>query len=120
MQLPLLPGPVWNRLVALDGIGWGAVLYLSVPCTVAGYALWTWLLRHLPATTVGFTVFLNPPLTTASKLALASLFPATFLFAIQLGEWVGGVITLTGMAIAVYTARRRPEVCQSPVPTSRQ
>jgi len=106
LQLPVLPGPVWNRLAEMDGIGWSAVLYLSIPCTVMGYALWTWLLRHLPATTVGFTVFLNPPLTTASKLALAFLFPATFLFTIQLGEWIGGAITLTGMAVAVYTAPR--------------
>ena len=83
------------------------MLYLSVPCTVLGYALWTWLLRHLPASTVGFTVFLNPPLTSVSKLMLATLFPATFLFTILPQEWAGGALTLLGMGIAVYT-RRRP------------
>jgi drug/metabolite transporter (DMT)-like permease len=78
-----------------------------VPCTVGGYALWTWLLRHLPASTVGFTVFLNPPLTTVSKFTLATLMPATFLFTIQAQEWIGGALTLVGMGIAVYSTRPR-------------
>jgi drug/metabolite transporter (DMT)-like permease len=107
MIVPLLPGSTWRRLTELDATGWGATLYLSVPCTVGGYALWTWLLRHLPASTVGFTVFLNPPLTTVSKFTLATLMPATFLFTIQAQEWIGGALTLVGMGIAVYSTRPR-------------
>jgi drug/metabolite transporter (DMT)-like permease len=105
MLLPLLAGRAVDRLAELDAIGWGATLYLSVPCTVLGYALWTWLLRHLPASTVGFTVFLNPPLTTTSKFVLSAAWPATFLFTIQIQEWIGGALTLLGMAIAVYAHR---------------
>jgi len=105
MLVPLLPGEVWGRLGRLDSAGWGATLYLSIPCTVLGYALWTWLLRFLPASTVGFTVFLNPPLTTVSKLVLATLLPATFLFTIELQEWLGGALTLVGMGIAIYRPR---------------
>ena len=78
-----------------------------MPCTVLGYALWTWLLRFLPASTVGFTVFLNPPLTTLSKLVMVTLWPATFLFTIQSQEWLGGAVTLVGMGIAVYVPRSR-------------
>lgn len=107
MMLPLLPGVVWRQWSGLDAAGWGALLYLSLPCTVLGFALWTWLLRHLPASTVGFTVFLNPPLTAASKFLLAAFLPATFFFTIRPGEWFGGAITLVGMAVAVYTPRRR-------------
>jgi O-acetylserine/cysteine efflux transporter len=107
MALPLLPGSTWRGLGRLDPAGWAAVLYLAVPCTVLGFALWTWLLRYLPASTVGFTVFLNPPLTTTFKFLLASLFPATFLFAIRPQEWLGGALTLAGMAVAVYAPRRR-------------
>lgn len=106
LVLPLLPGETWRRWAALDAAGWSALLYLSVPCTVLGFALWTWLLRHLPASSVGFTVFLNPPLTTTSKYALAALFPATFLFTMQAREWIGGLLTLTGLAIAVWPASR--------------
>jgi drug/metabolite transporter (DMT)-like permease len=85
--------------------GWMAVLYLSVLCTLLGYAVWTWLLRHLPASTLGFTVFLNPPLTTASKLVLSVLFPAVFLWQLNLLEWLGGGLALLGLAIAVWPRR---------------
>jgi len=105
--LPLMPASVWGEVAALDAHGWGAVLYLAVPCTVLGYALWNWLLRFLPASTVGFTVFLNPPLTTASKFVLATWLPATFAFTILPLEWVGGAVTLTGLGIAVWEGSRR-------------
>lgn len=106
LMLPLLPGASWRQLAALDGPGWAALLYLSIPCTVLGFAVWTWLLRHLPASTVGFTVFLNPPLTTTSKFLLATLAPATFFFTIRPQEWIGGLMTLSGLAVAVYRRRK--------------
>lgn len=106
LVLPLLPAGAGQQWAALDGTGWAALAYLSIPCTVLGFALWTWLLRHLPASTVGFTVFLNPPLTTTSKFVLATLLPATFAFSVQPREWLGGLLTLSGMAIAVSPRRR--------------
>ena len=45
MTLPLLAGEAWQRWASLDGRGWAALLYLSIPCTVLGFALWTWLLK---------------------------------------------------------------------------
>jgi drug/metabolite transporter (DMT)-like permease len=107
LLLPLLPGPVWARCRDLDGTGWAAVLYLTFPCTVLGFALWTWLLKHVPASSAGFTVFLNPPLTTISKLALAAAAPAVFIFHVTGQELTGGVIALAGLLIAV-APRRRP------------
>ena len=104
MILPLLfvrPLGVAEQIAALDLAGWLAVGYLVIPCTIAGFAIWTVLLRHLPATTVGFTVFLNPPLTALSKIILAALFPATFVFAIGAQEWLGGLLALAGLALAV-------------------
>jgi drug/metabolite transporter (DMT)-like permease len=97
----LLLERVRGDALSLDGRGWAAVLYLALPCTVGGFALWTWLLRHLPASTVGFTVFLNPPLTTASKAVLAVLAPATFAFTITGREWLGGGLALGGLAVAL-------------------
>lgn len=102
--LPLVPH-AWDQCARLDAPGWWAVLYLSVPCTVVGFAMWTWLLRHLPASKVGFTVFLNPPLTTVSKLALAALAPATFLFTVSPQELAGGALALFGLSIAVAGGR---------------
>ncbi len=110
MLLPLLPGEVWSRWSALDAAGWGALLYLSLPCTVLGFALWTWLLRHLPAILVGLTVFLNPPLTTLSKFVLSAIAPERFEFTITGAEWVGGAIVLIGLAAGLrpWRAARSP------------
>jgi drug/metabolite transporter (DMT)-like permease len=105
-MLALAPRRGGPELLTLDLPGWGALLFLSVLCTLVGFAVWTWLLRQLPASTVGLTVFLNPPLTTLSKLALAAAFPATFFFTIQPLEWVGGGLALAGLAIALLAAGR--------------
>jgi drug/metabolite transporter (DMT)-like permease len=98
---PLLPGAVWRRWAVLDAGGWLALEYLTLLCTVLGFALWTWLLRHLPVSAVGLLVFLNPPLTTVSKALLARLAPATFSFSIVPREWLGGAVVLAGLAIGI-------------------
>ncbi len=101
---PLVPF-TWPALVALDGPGWAAVTYLSLPSTVLGFAVWTWLLGQLPASTVGFTVFLNPPLTTVSKLLLASAAPAVFIFAVTGQELAGSAVVLVGLGLATWRRR---------------
>jgi drug/metabolite transporter (DMT)-like permease len=108
LVLPLLPGPVWAQCRALDTAGWAAVLYLTFPCTVLGFAVWTWLLKHLPASSVGFTVFLNPPLTAVSKFLLATALPAVFVFHVTPQELAGGALALVGLLIAVAPRPRRP------------
>lgn len=45
-------------------------------------------------------------LTTASKIALALLWPATFTLRMSSLEWVGGGLALTGLAIAVLSKGR--------------
>lgn len=115
--VPLLPA-TWADWAALDVRGWAALAYLAVPCTVLGFAVWTWLLRHMPASAVGFTVFFNPPLTTLSKYLLAAALPAAFLFDVRAQEWLGGGLALLGMAIALRrrrTPRRHsPDAAPSP------
>ena len=65
----------------------------------------TWLLKHLQASTVGFTVFLNPPLTTVSQLVLSLLFPAIFVWQLNLLEILGGGLALAGLALALWPKR---------------
>lgn len=103
--LAILPWAGGPELLAMPAAGWAALLYLSLLCTLLGYAVWVWLLRHLPASTVGFTVFLNPPLTTASKLVLSLAFPAVFLWRMNAAEWLGGGLALAGLAMAVWPRR---------------
>ena len=45
-------------------------------------------------------MFLNPPLTTISKLALAVLLPAYFVWRLDALEWLGGALALAGLALA--------------------
>lgn len=108
-MLFVLPFRGWPELTRLDAPGWGALLYLAILCTVFGNAAWTWLVKHLPASSVGFTIFLNPPLTTISKALLAAALPAVFVFQIVPLEWIGGAIVLLGMAIALTSSRRARE-----------
>lgn len=102
LVLPWIGGP---EMLRLDATGWAWLLYLALLATVLGFAAWSWLLRHLPASTVGLTIFLNPPLTTLSKVILAAALPATFAVHVTLLEGVGGVIVLGGLALAVRPKR---------------
>ena len=101
--LPFRGGP---EMSTLSASGWFALLYLSVLCTVVGYAIWAWLLRQLPASTLSFTVFFNPPLTTINKVALATLFPTVFVIQPSALEWLGGLLALAGLAIALHPTVR--------------
>lgn len=102
--LPLLAVLPWaggREVLDLGPAGWSALLYLSLVCSIFGFAVWAWLVKRLPVSTAGLTTFLNPPLTLASKALLVLLFPATFTFAIVRLEVLGGAVVLAGLAIAI-------------------
>ena len=106
LSLPLLPFVDTGRIAALDGKGIGLLVYLVIGATVFGFAVWSWLLRHLPASTAGLTIFLNPPMTLASKVLLAALLPASFAVTVAPREWAGGALALLGAAAAVRARSR--------------
>lgn len=101
--LPFHGGP---QMAALDTTGALLLAYLVLFATIGGFAAWTWLLKYLPASTVGLTIFLNPPLTTAGKWVLARVRPEAFTFSISPLEWVGGAVSLLGVAVAVLGRKR--------------
>lgn len=108
--LPLmaaLPFRGARELAALDAAGWGALLFLSVLCTIVGYAVWSWLLRHLPASSVGFFSFLNPPLTALSKYLLALALPTAFVWTLVPLELAGAALALAGLALVLAPDRAR-------------
>ena len=96
-----LPWAGGREMLALDAAGWAALLYLSLLCSIGGFAVWAWLVRRLPVSTAGLTTFLNPPLTLASKALLVAFFPATFTFAVLPLEILGGAVVLAGLAVAI-------------------
>lgn len=95
--------PWWGgaQVAALDAAGWVPVLYLGLACTLGGFALWSWLLTHHPAGSLGFTVFLNPPMSLGSQLVLAACFPGSFVFALRPLELAGCAVVLAGLGLAV-------------------
>ncbi len=103
LVLPFHGGP---QMAALGTTGVLLLAYLALFATIGGFALWTWLLKYLPASTVGLTIFLNPPLTTAGKWVLSRVRPDAFTFSITPLEWVGGAVSLVGVAVAVLGRRR--------------
>lgn len=108
--LLLLPWRGGPEMARLDLSGWSALLYLSLLCTVIGYAVWSWLLGRLPASTAGFLTFLNPPLTLLSKLLLSLLLPAVFVWSMQPLELLGAALALVGLGLVLapgWVATRR-------------
>lgn len=105
LLLPALAVTGAPDVTRLDGRTLALLGYLALGATIGGNAVWSWLLRHLPASTVGLTVFLNPPLTITSKFVLSTLLPASFAFSVAPLEWAGGALTLAGVACAVLRRR---------------
>ena len=86
-------GEVHQTLATMELTGWLALIHLTLPCTVIGFAVWFWALRLLPASTVAAFVFLNPPLT--------ALFGA--IWGTETWHWSTGVygsLTLAGVALS--------------------
>ncbi len=90
---------LWGRARGLTASQWGIVGYLVVPSAVLAFPLWNWLLKHLPASTVGFTVFLNTPLTFLFAFVLLGTRPSPV-------DLVGAAVVLTGVGIVVRGGRR--------------
>jgi O-acetylserine/cysteine efflux transporter len=90
---------------ALGGREWLLLLYLVGPCTLFGFPLWNWLVKHLPASSVGFTVFLNPPLTFGFAYLFHGAVPLPL-------EVAGAVVVLAGIAVVLVPRSRE---CPKPL-----
>jgi len=86
-------GDTHTAIATMTPTGWIALAHLSLLCTIAGYAIWFWALKHLPASSVGAFVFLNPPLTLAFGIVWGT----------EVFHWstvVFGLVTLLGVALS--------------------
>lgn len=91
------------RTLAADPRALGAALFLSLVCTVAGYAVWNWALKRLPAGEVAAFIFLNPPFANFwGWLIEGTPLKAPFV--------VGALILLGGVALILF---RRPVPVQT-------
>jgi drug/metabolite transporter (DMT)-like permease len=91
-------GGVHRTLATMPATGWLALAHLTILCTIVGFAVWFWALKHLAATTVAAFVFLNPP--------FAEIFG--FIWGTEPFTWspiVFGAVTLLGVAISAGLLR---------------
>lgn len=91
-------GATHEALGSLSQTGWIALVYLSLGCTVFGYLVWFWALRHLSASSVAAFVFLNPPLTMLFGI----------IWGTEAFHWsllVFGLVVLAGVALSAGVVR---------------
>ena len=82
-------------------VHWAWMAFLVFPCAVAGFPLWNWVLKYLPASTAAFAIFLGPPLTFLFSFLMQGLVPQPL-------ELVGGSIVLGGVGIVIARRWRTP------------
>jgi drug/metabolite transporter (DMT)-like permease len=93
-------GGVHAILRTMNPTAWVALLHLTLLCTIVGFAVWFWALRHLSASTVAAFVFLNPPLT--------AIFGA--IWGTERFDWrtaAYGSVVLAGVALSTGILRQR-------------
>jgi len=89
-----------NALGAATWVGWGAVLYLGIVMTVAGYGIWFTVLSRNPMSQVMPVLLLLPIFTIVSSMLLLGEKPSWFVLG-------GGLIVLAGVAIIVFAHKLR-------------
>lgn len=72
------------------------ILYLSIPCTVVGYALWVRVMRRLPVNVMLYTIFVQP--VTGPIIAFLALGDV-----LDSRIFGGGSFILAGVAFAIYS-----------------
>ena len=94
-------GPTWRTAMALSGKVWVVVIYLSVICTVLGYALWFMVIKDSEVNIAALTVFMQP--------VVGVIIAMTWLKeGLRWGQLWGSLIILAGLVIGL-SRQLRPE-----------
>lgn len=92
------------RLTLFD---WALVAYLSLICTLGGYALWFAVIRETQVNTVALTVFIQP--VAGSVLAMIWLGEG-----LHWGQVIGGLVILAGLLIGISRAAENSPLTVKP------
>ena len=93
-SLPLLfflPPAAMYSAIPLNG--WMALAFLTFICTVFGFLVWSWALRHTEAARLGAVVYLIPLVTIVSGMFILGE-------KMTLGLAIGGIILIGGVVLA--------------------
>lgn len=88
-------------MAAADWRGWGAVLYTALTGGIAGFWLWYWLLGRHPISRVAPFTLLAPMFAILGGVAVLGERPG-------LAVWLGGALTLLGVALIQVLPALRP------------
>lgn len=78
---------------SLTAPAWGALAFLTLLCTIFGFLVWSWALKHTEAARLGAVVYLIPLVTVISSVFLLGE-------KITLGLVIGGLILIGGVVLA--------------------
>jgi drug/metabolite transporter (DMT)-like permease len=85
--------PPVKTMAAITNKGWGALVFLSLVCTIFGFLVWSWALKKTEAAKLGALVYLIPLVTIISGLVFIREAPTAGLIA-------GGMILIAGVVAA--------------------
>jgi drug/metabolite transporter (DMT)-like permease len=85
--------PNMNILKNLSAIGWGALTFLSLICTIFGFLVWSWALKKTEAARLGAIVYLIPLVTIVSGLLFLRE-------SVTVGLLAGGAVLVAGVVLA--------------------
>jgi drug/metabolite transporter (DMT)-like permease len=93
-SLPLaffMPGSGEIKNVTL--MGWSALAFLSIICTIFGFLVWSWALKKTEAARLGALVYLIPLVTIISGLLFLKE-------SLTIGLLAGGTVLVAGVVMA--------------------
>jgi drug/metabolite transporter (DMT)-like permease len=85
--------PPVKTMAAISAKGWGALLFLSLVCTIFGFLVWSWALKKTEAARLGAIVYLIPLVAIVSGLLFLREAPTAGLIA-------GGLVLIAGVVMA--------------------
>jgi drug/metabolite transporter (DMT)-like permease len=93
-SVPLMPFlPSYKTMAGISSKGWGALLFLSLVCTIFGFLVWSWALKKTEAARLGAIVYLIPLVTIVSGLIFIREAPTP-------GLVIGGLVLIAGVVTA--------------------
>ncbi len=90
---PLIPFLPVDMIPTMTALGWAAMGFLTVVCTVFGFLVWSWALQKTEAARLGAVVYLIPLVTICSELLWFGRAPS-------IGLILGGIILIAGVVLA--------------------
>jgi drug/metabolite transporter (DMT)-like permease len=85
--------PPLRTVASMSAKGWGALLFLSLVCTIFGFLVWSWALKKTEAARLGAIVYLIPLVTIVSGLIFIKEAPTA-------GLVIGGLVLIAGVVTA--------------------